>query len=201
MSAEGGAPQDPAATKIPPPRSHRGPPSLPLSHRQTSIVDDVGARPPFLSLFLSLTDGIRPGEGSGFGRRPSPLLHQSCGGMDPVGTPPLSPVLVREDHTLPASTLVAVAGVPLWPVCARHGGGLVRWRPAPTRWRPAPTRWRPGGVLGSLSPARWWTVAGSGTVVASRRRSLPCVDFFVPFAMRLNSGARERMLDILSRGC
>jgi hypothetical protein len=41
----------------------------------------------------------------------------------------------------------------------------------------APTRWRPGGILGSLSPARWWTVAGSGTVVANRRRSLPCVDF------------------------
>jgi hypothetical protein len=57
-----------------------------------------------------------------------------------------------------------------------------------------------GGGLGSVSPARWWPVwwpvGGSDAVVASRRRARPLLFFlfFVLFAVRLNSGARQTML-------
>jgi hypothetical protein len=43
----------------------------------------------------------------------------------------------------------------------------------------------------------WWPVGGSDAVVASRRRAPTFVvffSFFVLFAVRLNSGARQTML-------
>jgi hypothetical protein len=46
---------------------------------------------------------------------PPPAVHVA----DPVGAPPLSPVLAREDHALTVSTLAAVVGA----------GPAARWRP------------------------------------------------------------------------
>jgi hypothetical protein len=62
---------------------------------------------------------------------------------------------------------------------------------------------RPDGVLSSTSPTRWWSVAGSGAVVTSRRRAPPYVNFFsffVLFVVCLNSGTRQRTFNTVSKG-
>jgi hypothetical protein len=71
---------------------------------------------------------------------------------------------------------------------ASGGRGLVRWRPGVMRWRPS-------GVLGSASPAWWWPASGGPGPI------MIFFFFFVLFVVRLNSGAWQRMFDIISRGC
>jgi uncharacterized membrane protein YtjA (UPF0391 family) len=89
----------------------------------------------------------------------------------------------------PLSSLGAGGPCPAIQHPRRRGGGSARWRPS--------------GVLGSVSPSRWWPVAGSDAMVASRRRAPPCVIFFfflVLFLVRLNSGAQRRTFHAVSKG-
>jgi uncharacterized membrane protein YtjA (UPF0391 family) len=91
-------------------------------------------------------------------------------------------------------------GCPLSPLGA---GGPCPAIQHPRRRGGGPARWRPSGVLGSVSPSRWWPVAGSDAMVASRRRAPPCVIFFfflVLFLVRLNSGAQRRTFHAVSKG-
>jgi hypothetical protein len=97
------------------------------------------------------------------------LKHQSSGARGSGGPPLLS----RRGRTLPCRP----APSPRWPVRARHGGGLVRWRTSAVEDQC-------GG------PRRWWPADGPRPVL---------IFFFFLFVVRLNSGARRRMFNAVSK--
>jgi hypothetical protein len=77
----------------------------------------------------------------------------------------------------------------------RHGSGKRGSRPGVASGPVASSAMRPRRGGGRWAAPTWWWPADGGP------RPVLIFSFFVLFAVRLNSGARQTMLDAVSRGC